>query len=413
MKQFTDFSKRSNSCSEKGTPRSSINSTTKDPVKTANNEFENFLGGIGQVPANRGNEEFISGDGQGEKRVGERVEVKGLVADVGKWCKESGVGDLHRFNKNPPKMSGNNCMDEDNSDFEMGTPAREGEPCPAPGLAEIDVARGFSMHMKQKFKNQPGQSCGLESPALSENINFEIRKTNPFPGKDSKNFPQVDFSPTPYEISRDPEPLMDHSSPDIHHATYENNPNMTDSDTLSNDHSRCIPSPTTLLLKNNDRQNPFTLNNFLNPNAQNPNSLLNSHNKKFDTVNSERRFQENNPESEATSNTARNLDSKNWPAFYGQKKIAPVMKVNNTGGNNFCGGNEGKNMGLVGIGEVNLGEKSEFGNFELGRGDDGEVRDKDGEGLMSQDLMYNSAGFITDIMGRTWNFVESQDSQIL
>jgi hypothetical protein len=305
------------------------------------------------------------------------------------------VGDLHRFNKNPPKMSGNNCMDENNSDFEMGTPAREGEPSPAPGMAEDDVAQGFSMQMKQKFKNQPGQSCGLESPALSDNINFEIRKTNPFSGKDSKNFPQVEFSPTPYEISRDPEPLKDHSSPDIHHATYENNPNMTDSATLSNDHSRCIPSPTTLLLKNNDRQHPFTLNNFLNaynkpiPNAQNPNSLLNSQNKKFDTVNSERRFLENNPESEATSNTARNLDSKNLPAFYGQKKIAPVMKVNKTGANNFCRGNEGKKMGLVGIGEVNMGGKSEFGNFEYGGGgrDDGEVRDRDGEGLMSQDLM--------------------------
>lgn len=61
-----------------------MNSITKDPVKTGNNEFENFLGGIGQGPAKKGNEDFILGDGQGEKRVGERVEVKGLVVDVGK-----------------------------------------------------------------------------------------------------------------------------------------------------------------------------------------------------------------------------------------------------------------------------------------------------------------------------------------
>jgi hypothetical protein len=221
--------------------------------------------------------------------------------------------------------------------------------------------------MKQKFKNQPLQSCGLESPALSENINFEIRKTNPFSGKDSKNFPQVDFSPTPYEISRDPEALKDHSSPDIHHATYENNPNMTHSATFSNDNSRLIPSPTTLLLKSNSRQDPFTLPQFLNtynkpiPNAKNPNSLLISQNKKFETVNSERRFQENKPESQATSNTARNY---------------------------FFMENEGKKMGLMGIGEVVLEGKSEFGDYENGTGgkDDEEVRDRDGEGLMSQDL---------------------------
>jgi hypothetical protein len=63
MKQFTDFSKRSNSCSEKGTPRSSIISHTKDPVKAGNNEFEIYLEGMGEGPPKQPAEDFFLGDG--------------------------------------------------------------------------------------------------------------------------------------------------------------------------------------------------------------------------------------------------------------------------------------------------------------------------------------------------------------
>lgn len=61
----------------------------------------------------------------------------------------------------------------------------------------------------------------------------------------------------------------------------------------------------------------------------------------------------------------------------------------NKGGGNTFGGSDGKNVQDAGGG------------------------DRHAEGLMSQDLIYNSTGFITDIMARTLGCVESQDSQIL
>lgn len=217
-------------------------------------------------------------------------------------------------------MNHNNCMDETNSNSEMSPPGKSSEPGPTPDLAEIDIARGFSMHMKQKLKNQPGQSCGLESPAISDNINFEIRKTNAFSGKDSKNLNQIDFSPTPYDtdIFRGTDPHNGHSSPDIQQQTYENNPNMTPSYTGTSQ-SHCIPSPNTLLL-HNERQPPFSLNTYLNNNnkciaeARVASSILKSLTKP-ETVESARLSQPNNPEG-AISNTARGLESKDRPAYH-------------------------------------------------------------------------------------------------